>query len=91
MDYKFLIELAVTIGGWGIAIGVYKQKMQHIEKEIETIKTKAAQDTDNLQKQINASIQSFESIKDSLNGLNTKMDLLLNGQIVNPWGKNKNE
>ena len=76
MDYKYLISLAITVGGWCVMFGVYKQKINKHDEEIKELRS-----------QLNSVNNAFDSIKDGLTNLNTKMDLLLNGKLVIPNNK----
>lgn len=76
MDYKFLISLAISIGGWCVMVGTYTQKIKQHDKDIEDIKNR--QDTTE---------KLLKSIDNNLASLNTKVDLLLNGKIKTLEGK----
>lgn len=70
MDFKFLIEIVLTIGGWCVMIGMYSQKIKQHDKEIEDLKVKSDKNTELL-----------NEINKQLAELNTKMSLLINGRI----------
>ena len=71
MDYKFIIELGITIGGWCVMIGIYTQKIKQHDREIKELKAKQASTETILQ-----------SINNTLTSLDTKVDLLLKGKII---------
>lgn len=70
MDFKYLIQLGITIAGWCVMVGVYTQKIKQHDKDIAEIKSR--QDTTE---------HLLKSIDNNLASLNTKVDLLLNGKI----------
>lgn len=97
MNIEFLVSCGITVATVGCAWGVMKQKDKQHDEQIKEIKDafsvrfaemnqKHNEDVRALQQQINAQTATFNSLKDGISELNTKMDLLLNGQLVIPRG-----
>lgn len=74
MDYKFIISMIVTIGGWCMTLGIYIAKLKQHEKDIEELK----RGQNEVENTLNTAVQS---INNTLIDLNTKMNLLLSGKI----------
>lgn len=70
IDFKTAFPILVTIGGWCMTIGMYCTKIKQCERDIINLK-------DN-QNDMNVLLQSIEK---QLVELNTKMSLLIKGQI----------
>lgn len=81
MDYKFLISMAITIGGWCVMLGVYKQKIKNHEDELKELKEQHAKDIAAINARFMAQDSKYDAINDKLSDLGTKMDLLLAGRI----------
>lgn len=81
MDYKFLITTAITVGGWCVMFGVYKQKIKNLEDEQKELKEQHAKDVESINARFIAQDSKYDAINDKLSDLGTKMDLLLAGRI----------
>lgn len=97
MNIEFLVSCGITVATIGCAWGVMKQKdKQHdeqikeikefVSEQVKEINLKHSEDVRNLQQQINLQNTAFDTLKDGISELNTKMDLLLKGQLVIPRG-----
>lgn len=97
MNVEFLVSCGISIATLGSAWGVMTAKSKEHDKEIKEIKTacetqiaevKASMtaNVNYLQQQINTQSTNFTILKDGINELNTKMDLLLKGQLIIPKG-----
>lgn len=81
MDYKFLLSIAITVGGWCVMFGVYKQKIKNQEEELKELKETHKKDIDVINARFIAQDSKYDAINDKLSDLGTKMDLLLAGRI----------
>ena len=81
MDYKFIISMVITIGGWCVMFGVYKQKIKNIEDEQKELKELHQKDVAAINARFIAQDSKYDAINDKLSDLGTKMDLLLAGRI----------
>lgn len=81
MDYKFLITMAITVGGWCVMCGVYKQKIKNLEDEQKELKEQHQKDVQAINARFIAQDSKYDAINDKLSDLGTKMDLLLAGRI----------
>lgn len=70
MDFKWLITLAITVGGWCVSIGMYIAKIKQHDNELKEIKNHQ-QTTDQL----------LINISNQLADLNSKVGLLIQGKI----------
>lgn len=70
MDLKSIINLAITVGGWCVMLGMYLSKIKQHDVEIKELKEKQSSNETILQ-----------SINNTLASLDTKVDLLLKGKI----------
>lgn len=70
MDLKSIINLAITVGGWCVMLGMYLSKIKQHDVEIKELKEKQ-----------NSNETVLQSINNTLASLNTKVDLLLKGKI----------
>lgn len=70
MDIKFMLEILVTVGGWCVMLGIYLSKIKQHDADIIDLKKKS-DDTTKL----------LNSINEQLVELNTKMSLLIGGQL----------
>ncbi|MCQ2587918.1 MAG: hypothetical protein MJ174_07370 [Treponema sp.] len=70
MDFKYIITLAITVGGWCVSLGMYFNRVRQLEKEIEEIKHRQ-NNTDKL----------LTDISKQLTELNTKVSLLIDQKI----------
>lgn len=70
MDFKFLLEILITVGGWCIMIGMYVSKIkQHDEKIME------------LEKKSDETTKLLNSINTQLTEISTMVELLVNGRL----------
>ena len=70
MQFKDMLNLLITFGGWCMTLGLYIAKVKQHDKDIEEIK-KRQTSTDTL----------LQSMNQTLTSLDTKMSLLLNDRI----------
>lgn len=77
-NYGFLITCAVTILGWGVTFGICQNKIENNTRQIAR-----------LEQQQSKSDSTLMIISNQLAGLNTKVDLLLDGRIVSAKDVNK--
>ncbi len=95
MDYGFLLSCGISIATVACAWGVMNQKdKQHdeqikeikefVSEQVKAINQKHTEDVRLLQQQINMQNSAFDALKDGIKELNTKMDLLLKGQLIIP-------
>ena len=70
MDYKYLISLGITIGGWCVTLGMYFNRIKQLEKELYEVKLHQ-----------NTTDRLLSDISKQLTELNTKVSLLIDSKI----------
>lgn len=81
MDIFKLIELAITLGGWCIMIGIYTQKIKQHDIDLKNIKEQHEKDVLALTQRQNSTDTILQSINNTLASLDAKVDLLIKGKI----------
>lgn len=87
VNYGLIVSVIVTLTGWGVTFGICQNKIEQNTKDIARIEKTHAYDINKLSDRQNNTDALLQSINAQLVELNTKMNLLLNGKIVN--GENK--
>lgn len=92
MDIQFIITTGITVLGWGVTLGICKNKIEQHSKDIEALKVEHEKDIEKMEavhnedvkdinKRQNNTDQLLQSINSQLVELNTKMSLLIKGKI----------
>ncbi|MCQ2485829.1 MAG: hypothetical protein MJ168_10925 [Clostridia bacterium] len=81
VNYTQIMTIVFTLLSWGITGGICLQKVDNNTRYIERIEKQHAADINKLENRQDSSDALLRSINTQLVELNTKMNLLLNGEI----------
>lgn len=81
ISYSFIFTLLVTIAGWGVTFGMCKTQVEQNTNNIERLEKKHNGDIMRVDTRQASTDALLQSINGQLVELNTKMSLLLNGNI----------
>lgn len=80
-NYALLFTILVTLAGWGVTFGVCKNKIETNARDIERLEGQHEKDIKSINERQNTSEQLLQSINGQLIELNTKMTLLIKGDL----------
>ena len=80
-NYALLFTILVTLAGWGVTFGVCKNKIETNARDIERLVEQHEKDIKSINERQNTSEQLLQSINGQLIELNTKMTLLIKGDL----------
>ena len=80
-NYALLFTILVTLAGWGVTFGVCKNKIETNARDIERVEVQHEKDIKSINERQNTSEQLLQSINGQLIELNTKMTLLIKGDL----------
>lgn len=73
--------ILITLTGWGVTFGVCQQKIENNTRDIERLEKTHAEDLTRTQSRQDLTDNLLQSINTQLVELNTKVELILKGQI----------
>lgn len=80
-NYALFFTILVTLAGWGVTFGVCKNKIETNARDIERLEGQHEKDIKSINERQNTSEQLLQSINGQLIELNTKMTLLIKGDL----------
>jgi hypothetical protein len=80
-NYALLFTILVTLAGWGVTFGVCKNQIATNARDIERVEAQHEKDIKKISERQDTSEQLLQSINAQLIELNTKMTLLLKGDL----------
>lgn len=80
-NYALIFTILVTIAGWSVTFGVCKNKIDTNARDIQRIEATHEKDIKKINERQDGSEQLLQSINAQLIELNTKMTLLLQGDL----------
>lgn len=81
MPLDLIISTGVTLLGWAVCFGVMKNKIDSNEKAIADLKADHKKDIEAIHTKQNQTDVILQSINTQLASLNTKVDMILKGQV----------
>ena len=80
-NYALIFTILVTIAGWSVTFGVCENKIDTNARDIQRIEATHEKDIKKINERQDGSEQLLQSINAQLIELNTKMTLLLQGDL----------
>jgi hypothetical protein len=80
-NYALLFTILVTLAGWGVTFGVCKNKIETNARDIERLEGQHEKDIKSINERQDTSERLLQSINGQLIELNTKMTLLIKGDL----------
>ena len=80
-NYALLFTILVTLAGWGVTFGVCKNQIETNARDIERVEAQHEKDIKKISERQDTSEHLLQSINAQLIELNTKMTLLLKGDL----------
>lgn len=80
-NYALLFTILVTLAGWGVTFGVCKNKIETNARDITRVEAQHEKDLKIINERQDTSEKLLQSINGQLIELNTKMTLLLKGDL----------
>lgn len=81
INYALLFSILVTLAGWGVTFGVCQQKIETNTRDLQRVERQHESDIVKLSNRQDGTDALLQSINSQLVELNTKMSLLLKGNI----------
>lgn len=81
INYSLFFTIAITILGWGVTFGVCKNKIDTNARDIQRVEQQQEKEITKINQRQDGSEQLLQSINAQLIELNTKMTLLLKGDL----------
>lgn len=80
-NYALLFTILVTLAGWGVTFGVCKNQIETNARDIERLEGQHEKDIKSINERQDTSERLLQSINGQLIELNTKMTLLIKGDL----------
>ena len=80
-NYALLFTILVTLAGWGVTFGVCKNQIETNARDIERLEGQHEKDIKSINERQYTSERLLQSINGQLIELNTKMTLLIKGDL----------
>lgn len=80
-NYALLFTILVTLAGWGVTFGVCKNQIETNARDIERVEVQHEKDIKKIHERQDNTEGLLQSINAQLIELNTKMTLLLKGDL----------
>ena len=80
-NYALLFTILITLTGWGVTFGVCKNKIETNARDIERLEGQHEKDIKSINERQDTSERLLQSINGQLIELNTKMTLLIKGDL----------
>jgi Tfp pilus assembly protein PilO len=80
-NYALLFTILVTLAGWGVTFGVCKNQIETNARDIERVEAQHEKDIKKIHERQDNTEGLLQSINAQLIELNTKMTLLLKGDL----------
>lgn len=80
-NYALLFTILVTLAGWGVTFGVCKNKIETNARDITRVEAQHEKDLKIINERQDTSEKLLQSINGQLIELNTKMTLLIKGDL----------
>lgn len=81
INYSLLLTICITILGWGVTFGVCKNQIETNGRDIQRLEGQHEKDIKSINERQDTSERLLQSINGQLIELNTKMTLLLKGDL----------
>ena len=81
-NYAFIFTILVTLSGWGVTFGICKNQIETNTRDIKRVEVQHEKDIKSINERQDTSEKLLQSINGQLIELNTKMTLLLKGDLV---------
>lgn len=81
LNYSLILTIALTVIGWSVTAGVTSQKIATLERDVSRVEITHKEDIEKVTERANNTDALLQSINSQLVELNTKMTLLLKGNL----------
>lgn len=81
LNYSLILTIALTVIGWSVTAGVTSQKIATLERDVSRVEITHKEDIEKVTERANNTDALLQSINTQLVELNTKMTLLLKGNL----------
>lgn len=80
-NYALIFTILVTLAGWGVTFGVCKNQIETNGRDIQRLEGQHEKDINSINERQDTSERLLQSINGQLIELNTKMTLLIKGDL----------